>query len=87
MVYFEAFIWVILLSMSIVMYRIIKAPSPYDRILGVNVIGSKTIVVLVLIGYAFNRPHFFDIALLYAILNFTATVVIARFLEKGRICE
>jgi len=87
MLYFEAFIWVILLSTSLVLYRIIKGPSTYDRMLGVNVIGTKTIVILVLIGYVFERPHFFDIALLYAILNFIATVVIAKYLERGRICE
>lgn len=87
MVYFEAFIWVLLLTTSIVLYRIIKGPSPYDRMLGVNVIGTKTIVILVLIGYVFERPYFFDIALLYAILNFIATVVIAKYLESGRICE
>ncbi|MBE0521316.1 MAG: cation:proton antiporter [Candidatus Methanoperedenaceae archaeon] len=87
MVYFEAFIWVILLSTSLVLYRIIKGPSTYDRMLGVNVIGTKTIIILVLIGYVFERPHFFDIALLYAILNFIATVVIAKYLERGRICE
>lgn len=87
MVYFEAFIWVILLSTSLVLYRIIKGPSAYDRMLGVNVIGTKTIIILVLIGYVFERPHFFDIALLYAILNFIATVVIAKYLERGRICE
>jgi multicomponent Na+:H+ antiporter subunit F len=55
--------------------------------LGVNVIGTKTIIILVLIGYVFERPYFFDIALLYAILNFIATVVIAKYLERGRICE
>lgn len=87
MVYFEAFIWVILVSTSLVLYRIIKGPSTYDRMLGVNVIGTKTIIILVLIGYVFERPYFFDIALLYAILNFIATVVIAKYLERGRICE
>ena len=87
MVYFEAFIWVILVSTSLVLYRIIKGPSTYDRMLGINVIGTKTIVILVLIGYVFERPYFFDIALLYAILNFIATVVIAKYLERGRICE
>ncbi|HLB70745.1 MAG: cation:proton antiporter [Candidatus Methanoperedens sp.] len=87
MVYFEVFIWVLLLSVSTVLYRIIKGPSTYDRILGVNVIGTKTIVILVLIGYVFERPDFFDIALLYAILNFIATVAIAKYLEKGRICD
>lgn len=87
MLYFEVFIWVLLLTISIVTYRVIKGPSTYDRLLSVNVIGTKTIVVLVLIGYVFERPYFSDIALLYAILNFMSTVVIAKYLENGRICE
>ncbi len=87
MLFFEVFIWVLLLTISIVTYRVIKGPSTYDRLLGVNAIGTKTIVVLVLIGYVFERPYFADIALLYAILNFISTVVIAKYLENGRICE
>lgn len=87
MLYFEQLIWVLLITVTIAIYRVIKGPSTYDRLLGVNVIGTKTIVILVLIGYVFERPYFFDIALLYAILNFISTVVIAKYLEKGRICE
>ena len=33
-----------------VMYRICKGPTGFDRILGVNVIGTKTAVLLVIIG-------------------------------------
>jgi multicomponent Na+:H+ antiporter subunit F len=53
----------------------------------VNVIGTKTIVLLVLIGYYFERPYFFDIALLYAMLNFIGTLVFAKYLEKGDLCS
>lgn len=87
MIQFEWFIIVLLLTITLSLYRVAKGPSTYDRILGINVIGTKTIVILVLIGYEFERPSFFDIALLYAILNFLATTVIAKYLEKGRICE
>jgi multicomponent Na+:H+ antiporter subunit F len=51
----------------------------------VNVIGTKTIALLVLIGYYTERPEFFDIALLYAMLNFIGTLIFARYLERGEL--
>jgi multicomponent Na+:H+ antiporter subunit F len=51
----------------------------------VNVIGTKTIGLLVIMGYYFERPYFFDIALLYAMINFIGTLVFAKYLERGEI--
>jgi multicomponent Na+:H+ antiporter subunit F len=50
-----------------------------------NVIGTKTILLLVVMGYFFERPEFFDIALLYAMLNFIGTLVASKYLEKGQL--
>ena len=60
-------------------------PGVFNRIAAVNVIGTKTIALLVLIGYYTERPEFFDIALLYAMLNFIGTLVFARYLERGEL--
>jgi multicomponent Na+:H+ antiporter subunit F len=53
----------------------------------VNVIGTKTVVLLVIMGYIFERPLFFDIPLLYAMLNFIGTLVFAKYLERGELCS
>mgnify|MGYP000316796572 CR=1 FL=1 len=51
-----------------VMYRICKGPTGFDRILGVNVIGTKTAVLLVIIGTLYERVEMFvDFALTYAL--------------------
>ncbi|MHC1593044.1 MAG: monovalent cation/H+ antiporter complex subunit F [Methermicoccaceae archaeon] len=84
---FEVFILVLLFTSALALYRAIRGPSVYDRVVGINAIGTKTIVVLVLIGYVYARPSFFDISLLYAILNFLAVLVIAKYLERGRLDE
>jgi multicomponent Na+:H+ antiporter subunit F len=52
-------------------------------VLSVNVIGTKTVVLLVLIGFIYGRPHFLDIALVYAIINFIATLAFLKYIEKG----
>ncbi|KAF0208504.1 MAG: multicomponent Na+H+ antiporter subunit [Actinobacteria bacterium] len=60
-------------------------PSVADRILAVNIVGTKTLLVLVLLGYIFGRPLYLDIALVYGLLNFAITVITARFIETGRL--
>tara|TARA_B100000927_G_scaffold45062_3_gene32400 strand:+ start:1362 stop:1670 length:309 start_codon:yes stop_codon:yes gene_type:complete len=67
------------------LWRIIKGPSALDRIVAVNVIGTKTAVLLIVIGIVFKRVEMFvDFALAYALLNFTGSLAAARFLHKTK---
>lgn len=74
---------VIVLAAILVLYRAIKGPRIYDRVLAVNVIGTKTVVLLALIGFIYERPHFLDIALVYALMNFIATIAFLKYRETG----
>ena len=66
-----------------VLYRIWVGPTSFDRILGVNVIGTKTAVLLVIIGTVFERVEMFvDFAIAYALLNFVGAIVISRYLNR-----
>jgi len=77
---FFLFVAVIIVIASFVsLYRGIEGPGIFNRIIAVNVIGTKTIVLLVLIGFIYQRPDFFDIALVYAILNFIMTIAATRY--------
>jgi len=73
----------ILLAVLLSLYRVVVGPSIIDRIIGVNVIGTKTIAVIVLTGYLFERVEFFiDIAFLYALINFIGTLVLSKYFEQ-----
>jgi len=75
----------VLLFMLPAMWRIVRGPTALDRIVAVNVIGTKTAVLLVIIGVIFERVEMFvDFALAYALLNFTGSIAAARFLHKTR---
>ncbi len=76
---------VLVLSIILVLYRVIKGPMVCDRVLGANVIGTKTVILVALIGYAFGRPHFLDIAIVYALINFIATIAFLKYRETGRL--
>ena len=80
---FEIAASVIVFGAVLVLYRAIKGPRVYDRALAVNVIGTKTVVLLALTGFIYERPHFLDIALVYALINFIATIAFLKYLETG----
>lgn len=75
----------ITVTILLALYRAAFGPGVFNRVAAVNVIGTKTIVLLVLIGYYFERPLFFDISLLYALLNFIGTLIFAKYLERGEV--
>ena len=73
----------ILLLMVPILYRIVVGPTAIDRIVAVNVIGTKTTVLLVIIGMLFQRVEMFvDFALTYALLNFIGSLAAARFFDR-----
>jgi multicomponent Na+:H+ antiporter subunit F len=73
----------ILLAAGLSLYRVVRGPSILDRVVGVNVIGTKTIAVIVLTGYLFERVEFFlDIAFVYALINFVGALALASYFER-----
>ena len=75
----------IIFAIFISLYRAVIGPGVFNRVAAVNVIGTKTIALLGLMGYYTERPEFFDIAVLYAMLNFIGTLIFARYLERGEL--
>ena len=76
-----------------IFYRVVMGPTAIDRIVGVNFIGTKTAVLLIVIGTVFGIQSgegshengvemFVDFALAYALLNFIGSLAAARFMHK-----
>jgi multicomponent Na+:H+ antiporter subunit F len=75
----------ICLLMVLSLYRGVFGPTVLDRLIGVNAIGSKTVVLLVLIGLIYGRVDMFvDIAMAYAMLNFIAVLAASRYFQKRK---
>lgn len=77
------------LLMILSLIRVVAGPTVLDRIMGGNVIGTKTTVLLLLIGLLYeDLAMFVDIAIAYALLNFIATLGAAKyFLRRKSIQE
>ena len=75
----------ILLAMILVLIRLIKGPTLYDRVLAVNSFGTHTVLLIGVVGFWNGRPDFLDIALLYALINFVGTIAILKFFRSRAI--
>jgi multicomponent Na+:H+ antiporter subunit F len=81
--FFLAMALTILLASLAALYRVIQGPVIFDRIVGANVIGTKTIAVVLLTGFLFERVEFFiDIAFVYALINFIGTLALSKYFEQ-----
>jgi len=70
-----------LFSALFVLYRVVRGPSPADRIIAVDILGILIIGVLALYGLAYDQGFFLDIALIWALLSFVASLAFAKILE------
>jgi multicomponent Na+:H+ antiporter subunit F len=77
---------VVLLALMIpILFRVVRGPTVIDRMIGANIIGAKTTVLLLLIGTLYHRLDMFvDLALTYALLNYIGSLASARFIQRRK---
>jgi multicomponent Na+:H+ antiporter subunit F len=73
----------LLVAMAMAMARALLGPTVYDRVLAVNTIGTKTVLLLGVIGFLTERPDWVDLSLVYALINFVGTIAVLKFVEYG----
>ena len=71
------------IAATLAIIRATIGPTSFDRVLAVNTIGSITVLLIAVYGFFDGRPEFLDIALLYALINFTGTIAILKFFRFG----
>lgn len=73
----------ILISMALAVARAVLGPTVFDRILAVNMFGTKSVLLVAVFAFLSDRPDVLDIALLYSLLNFLGVVAALRLVERG----
>ena len=74
----------IFIAMLLAIIRGIVGPTLYDRILAVNMFGTKTVLMIALLGFVMGRPEFLDIAIVYALINFISVIGILRYSDTHK---
>ncbi|MGN7438508.1 MAG: monovalent cation/H+ antiporter complex subunit F [Alcanivorax sp.] len=75
----------ILFIMALALLRAFLGPTIFDRILAVNMFGTKTVLLIAVLGVASGEASFIDIAIVYALINFVGVIALLRFFEYGKV--
>lgn len=68
-------------------FRVMRGPRAQDRILGIDALYVNGMLLTLVIGIRSGSNFFFEAAAVIAILGFTATVALAKFLLRGELIE
>ena len=77
----------ILVTMVLALVRAVRGPTGYDRVLAVNMFGTKTALLLSVIAFLFGRPDFLDLALAYALINLVGILAVLEFFQNRALGE
>jgi multicomponent Na+:H+ antiporter subunit F len=80
---------VLLVGAVLLLIRAVRGPTAFDRILAINAIGTKTVLLVALIAFLDlergNPGFFLDTSIVYALVNFVATVAILKYIQYRRL--
>jgi len=69
------------ITLMMALYRVVVGPTKGDRLIAINVIGTKTLVLMAIVSLILKEQFFLDVVLVYALISFTASLFIAREIE------
>lgn len=67
------------------LYRAYIGPTAADRVVSINVITTKVTVLIAFIAIITDQDAFIDVALIYAMMGFIATIAVSKYIEKGKL--
>jgi multicomponent Na+:H+ antiporter subunit F len=80
--FLESVTALMVVAVALSMYRVVRGPSLFDRLAGLGLVGTKTIVLLLLMGFAAGDVSpFVDIALSYGLIGFIGSLALAAYFE------
>ena len=77
----------VLVTMALALVRAALGPTVFDRILAVNMFGTKTVLLISVLSFLTGRRDFVDLALVYALMNFIAVLAVVRFLKVVQLSD
>ena len=73
----------LLICIIFALVRVLRGPTAPDRAVGTDIINTIVVASMLLLGAAFNEIIYIDVAIVYTLLSFIATLFIAKYLEGG----
>ena len=77
----------VVVTMGLALIRASLGPTVFDRILALNMFGTKTVLLIAVLGFATGRPEWLDLGMVYALINFIGVIAVLRFWRIGHFTD
>jgi multicomponent Na+:H+ antiporter subunit F len=77
----------VVVTMGLALIRASLGPTVFDRILALNMFGTKTVLLIAVLGFATGRPEWLDLGMVYALMNFIGVIAVLRFWRIGHFTD
>mgnify|MGYP003307879834 FL=1 len=77
----------VLVTMLIALIAAVRGPTVFDRVLAVNMFGTKTVLLIAVSGFLSGRPEWIGLAHVYALVNFTGVIAVTKFSRFGNLAS
>jgi len=75
-------LWVLIVYLFIYFILTVRGPTAWDRLLGMNLISTKIILIIIIFASINESAHLLDFAIIYALSGFIGTIFISLFLTE-----
>lgn len=75
------------ISAFVGMLRLMRGPTPQDRVMGSELFAINSIMAILVLGIYLDSPWFYDIAMLMSLIGFVGSTALAKFLLRGEVIE
>ncbi len=84
---FEVAMAGIVVTMLIALIAAVRGPTVFDRLLAINMFGTKTVLLIAVAGFLMGRPEWLDLALVYVLVNFIGAIAVLKFVRFGNLAR
>jgi len=77
----------VVVTIVLALVRAALGPTVADRVLAVNMFGTMTVLLIAIAGFLTGRPEWLDLALVYALMNFSGTIAVAKYARFGNLAR
>lgn len=75
----------LMILVFVCLFRAIIGPRAIDRVISINIIGTKALVIISLISLVFNEAFYLDVAIVYALISFIMTIGVSKYIDAENI--
>ena len=80
-------LFMLVLAMLCTLARLLKGPTAQDRVLALDCMYLNGMLLMLVLGQIYGSGHYFEAALLMALLGFASSTAMAKFLLRGEVIE